>query len=228
MMAALAALPAACAGSAPASSSQLDNATPSPAPAASAATTVGPPETAAPTAPVSLAPSGLAAQPAASTPPVPTPSVGAATAAPSRRPAPSGSSKPAPTPTPTPFPPAAIPVVPVTAGQINFGSAFDTATGAIVDPHATFRTGELAAWRADLKVPVGSTGLVWVIVQPLPSGLEFEHWRQPLAIIDPTLGVIVNQLNLWLYSHGGAGTYVMRYTRSDGQVLAEGTFQLVP
>ena len=134
----------------------------------------------------------------------------------------------APTPPVNPSPRASTPVVPVTAGQITFGSAFDTATGAIVDPHATFRTGELATWRADLKAPVGSTGLVWVIIQPRPSGLEFEHWRQSLVIIDPTLQVIVNQLDLWLYCHGGAGTYVMRYTRSDGQVLAEGTFQSSP
>ena len=67
-----------------------------------------------------------------------------------------------------------------------------------------------------------------MIVQPLPDGRELEHWRQPLVIVDPTLQVIVNQLNLWLYCHNGAGTYVMRYTRSDGQVLGEGTFQLVP
>jgi hypothetical protein len=66
-----------------------------------------------------------------------------------------------------------------------------------------------------------------VIVQPLPDGRELEHWRQPLPITDPTLQIIVNKLDLWLYCHNGAATYVMRYIRSDGWVLADGTFQLV-
>jgi hypothetical protein len=149
------------------------------------------------------------------------------TAAPTPTREPSQSRPPKLTPTPRPSPPAPTPVAPVTPGRISFGSAVD-ATGAIVDPHATFRNGELATWRADLKAAVGSTGLVWVIVQPLGDGREFEHWRQPLVITDPTLKVVINQLNLWLYCHNGAGTYTMRYTRGDGLVLAEGTFQLVP
>ena len=64
------------------------------------------------------------------------------------------------------------------------------------------------------------------IVQVLPDGREFEHWREDIAIADPASRRLVGGADLSVFLHGGAGRHVMRYMRGDA-LLAEGVFEFV-
>lgn len=128
---------------------------------------------------------------------------------------------PAPSPaTPRPTnPPAARP------GVIQFGSALDSA-GAIAAPNSRFREGETAVWIADFDRAPGVPEILKLIVQILPDGREFEHWREMIPLSDPDATRLVGQAELSLYAHGGVGSYRLRYLNGN-ELLAEGAFELV-
>jgi hypothetical protein len=111
---------------------------------------------------------------------------------------------------------------PPITGSITLGTGLDLA-GGVEGVAAEFRLGQVATWVAELRVPV--SGSVWfVIVQRLPDGREFEHWRQELPLTGPTRR-ITGMADLSIYAHNGAGTYLLRYQDGDA-ILAEGAFKL--
>jgi hypothetical protein len=107
-----------------------------------------------------------------------------------------------------------------------FASALD-AKGQITQPDNTFREGEEAVWVADFREAPGAPEILRIIVQVLPDGREFEHWREQVPVSDPSATRLIGTAELSLYAHGGAGSYRLRYFRGD-ELLAEGTFELVP
>ena len=183
------------------------------APASSVATRATDP---APSQPSSARAPEIATVPALS--PSPTVSPTAVDAPPSQRNVTARPSSPLPTRTPTQAPPSPTSTPPpaVGAGEIAF------------TPDDTYAPGELASWRATFTASVGSSEVLWMLIERLTDGREFEHWRESVVIDDPSCKTLSDQRDLWIYAHNGAGTYVMRYQRADGSVLAEGTLRLVP
>jgi hypothetical protein len=121
--------------------------------------------------------------------------------------------------------PAASPSVVVERpGTIAFGSGVDLA-GQLQGSGAVFRPGQAAVWLADLSEPPGVPTVRFIIVQILPDGREFEHWRQDMTVADPGGRQLIGMADLSIYAHGGTGNYRMRYFRGD-QLLAEGAFEL--
>jgi hypothetical protein len=111
-------------------------------------------------------------------------------------------------------------------GVIQFGSALDPG-GQITQSDNRFREGETAVWIADFREPPGVPEILKLIIQVLPDGREFEHWREQVPVSDPTATRLVGHAELSVYVHGGVGSYRLRYIRGDA-LLAEGTFELVP
>lgn len=111
-------------------------------------------------------------------------------------------------------------------GSIVFGSSLDLA-GQLQGPTAIFRPGQTTIWLADLSKPPDAPTIRFIIVQVLPDGREFEHWRQDMPLADPGGRQLVGMADLSIYVHGGAGRYRMRYLRGD-ELLAEGAFELAP
>ena len=107
-----------------------------------------------------------------------------------------------------------------------FGYALD-ANGQIAQPDNRFREGETAVWIADFSEAPGVSVIRKEIVQVLPDGREFEHWREDISLSDPGATRLVGQAELSLYAHGGEGSYRLRYLRGN-ELLAEGAFELVP
>jgi len=136
--------------------------------------------------------------------------------------------RPTRSPGPTVRPPPPSPTVAPASqpGVIQFGSALDPG-GQIAQPDNLFREGETAVWIADFREAPAVPEILKLIVQVLPDGREFEHWREQVAVSDPTATRLVGQAELSLYAHGGAGSYRLRYLRGD-VLLAEGAFELVP
>jgi hypothetical protein len=132
------------------------------------------------------------------------------------------------TPRPTSRPAAPRPTAPpdANAGLIQFGSAFDSA-GRIAAPDNQFREGDPAVWIANFSRAPGTSEITKLIVQVLPDGRVFEHWREQVTISDPAATRLAGEAELSLYAHGGAGSYRLRYLVGD-ELLAEGTFELVP
>ena len=159
--------------------------------------------------------------------PAASPSPATATARPSAT-AGSVASRPTPTTRPTPRPATPRPTATPDRhpGVIVFGSALD-ATGQISQPDNRFREGENAVWIADLSEAPGVSVIRKEIVQVLPDGREFEHWREDISLSDPNATRLVGHAELSLYAHGGVGSYRLRYLRGD-ELLAEGAFELVP
>ena len=111
-------------------------------------------------------------------------------------------------------------------GVVAFGTSLDLA-GQLQGSVTGFRPGQIAVWLADLGEPVAAPTVRFVIVQVLPDGREFEHWREDMPVADPGGGQLVGMADLSIYAHGGAGSYRMRYFRGD-ELLAEGAFELIP
>jgi hypothetical protein len=99
-------------------------------------------------------------------------------------------------------------------------------TGTVLGLQTTFETGTTAYWSADLPRPATSQNVFFMIIQVLPDGREFEHWRQEVTLADPKRERIVGSADLFVYAHNGAGHYRMRYVEGDA-ILAEGEFDLV-
>lgn len=100
-------------------------------------------------------------------------------------------------------------------GTIIFGSAENTET--------TFRLDEEIAWIAFLPEPVEDTSVNLVIS---PSGSDSELFGYRQFITDPGTATLVNQMPLGRFLPD-PGVYVMRYVSTDGEVLAEGEFELI-
>ena len=111
-------------------------------------------------------------------------------------------------------------------GVVSFGTSLDLA-GQLQGSATSFGPGQSAVWLADLSEPVGASTVRFVIVQVLPDGREFEHWRQDMDVVDPGGRQLVGMADLSIYVHGGEGSYRMRYFRGD-DLLAEGAFELLP
>ena len=135
--------------------------------------------------------------------------------------------RPARTPAPTPRPTrTATPTIPVAAGTIEFGRSLD-ANGEIVGATNRFREGETAVWIAHFREAPNASEILKLIVQVLPDGREFEHWREVIPVADPASTRLDAEAELSLYAHGGSGNYQLRYYRGD-ELLAAGTFELFP
>jgi hypothetical protein len=145
----------------------------------------------------------------------PGPSPGRATPAPTRR----------PTPTRPPTPPPPPPPPPASPGEIRFGSSLDQ-DGEIATPTNRFGEGDRAVWIADFSEAPGVSMIRLLIVQVLPDGREFEHWREDIPIADPASRRLIGGADLSVYLHGGDGRHVMRYMRGD-TLLGEGVFDYV-
>jgi hypothetical protein len=113
----------------------------------------------------------------------------------------------------------------VQPGTVRFGSTLDL-SGQIATSIARFRAGDTAVWIADFIEPPRTADIRLMIVQVLPDGREFEHWRQEITV-DPDASRLVAGADLSIYVHGGEGSYRLRYLRGD-QLLAEGAFEFVP
>lgn len=112
------------------------------------------------------------------------------------------------------------------AGEISFGGALDQ-VGEIASPTNRFREGQAAVWIAYFRDAPEVDTIRLLIVQVLPDGREFEHWREDIALADPSASRLVGGAVLSLYVHGGEGSYRMRYLRGE-DLLAEGAFEFVP
>lgn len=129
--------------------------------------------------------------------------------------------------TPRPTPATTRPAAAVgNAGEIRFGGALDQ-VGEIASPTNRFREGQAAVWIAYFQDAPRASTIRLLIVQVLPDGREFEHWREDIAIVDPSASRLVGGAVLSLYVHGGEGSYRMRYLRGEN-LLAEGAFEFVP
>jgi hypothetical protein len=156
--------------------------------------------------------------------PSPSPTVSAPPPARTPQPTPGRSTlTPAPaTPRPTQRPTATPP--PSTPGAIRFGTSLGQ-DGEIATPASQFGEGQTAVWIADFVQPASSATVRLFIVQVLPDGREFEHWREDIPV-DPGARRLVGRADLSIYLHGGDGRHLMRYMRGD-TLLAEGAFELV-
>ena len=156
-----------------------------------------------------------------------TPGVEARSAAPSIGPASGSSTGPATGPTEPGRDAQASPVASPGSSSIApimFGKGLDVA-GNIVMPTSRFGPGPLAFWSANLARPASNPNVFFMIIQVLPDGREFEHWRQEVTLADPNRRRIVGSADLFVFAHNGAGHYRMRYV--DGEaILAEGAFDL--
>ena len=103
-----------------------------------------------------------------------------------------------------------------TEGRIIFGSP--------ASPETAFRLdGEkLIAWTAYLAEPVEGTS-VNLVISPRGSDRELFGYRQ--FITDPEATTLVNEMPLGRFLPD-PGNYVMRYVSTEGEVLAEGEFEL--
>jgi hypothetical protein len=88
---------------------------------------------------------------------------------------------PAPTPRPTP-PPTTPP--PISPGEIRFETSLGQ-DGEIAKAATQFGEGQRAVWIADFSEAPNASTIRLFIVQVLPDGREFEHWREDIALADP-------------------------------------------
>jgi hypothetical protein len=89
-----------------------------------------------------------------------------------------------------------------------------------------FSHGETAAWTADFSEAPGTSEVTFLIIQVVPDGREFEHWREAIRLADPQATRLAGQADLSIYVHGGSGSYRLRYVHGD-DFLAEGAFEFV-
>lgn len=104
---------------------------------------------------------------------------------------------------------------PTAPGPIRFGP--------VENPETTFSLDEekQIAWTATLPEPVGDTS-VNLVISPQGGRSELFGYRQ----FTPGATTLVNEMTLGRFIRD-PGVYVMRYISIDGEVLAEGEFELV-
>lgn len=101
-------------------------------------------------------------------------------------------------------------------GRIIFGSPASPQTAFPLDGE------RLIAWTAYLAEPVEDTS-VNLVISPCGSDRELFGYRQ--IVTDPEGTTLVNEMALGRFLPD-PGIYVMRYFSTDGEVLAEGEFEL--
>lgn len=90
-------------------------------------------------------------------------------------------------------------------------------------PESTFRLDEEVAWTTRLPKRVDETSIN-LVISPRGSDTELFGYRQ--FITDPEGTRVDNQMPLGRFLPD-PGIYVMRYISNDGDLLAEGEFELV-
>ena len=110
-----------------------------------------------------------------------------------------------------------VPVPTPTPGPIVFGPP--------ESPQTTFPLDErrVVSWTASLSERVEETSVNLVIS---PSGTDTELFGHRQFITDPNSTTLRSEMPLGRFIRG-PGVYVMRYISVEGQVLAEGEFELV-
>jgi len=164
----------------------------------------------------------------------PTPTSGGL-ASPTRSPSPTPRATATPTPTATPGPtPTASPSPSPTPiaievregpGFVTLGSNYRTDPARIVDPSATFGSGERIAWMADLDGPAGSTQVDIVVARVGEGGSETPTYEQVYEPNSANSSVFLRRFRNIGQLIDGAGTYVVRYIVA-GDVRAEGYFRV--
>ena len=115
-------------------------------------------------------------------------------------------------------PSESVAVTPATdslAGTITFGS--------VESPEISFRVDEEIPWRAFLATPVDGTKVNIVVSE---SNAESELFGYEQFITYPGTTTLVNHMPLGRFLRL-PGAYVMRYVTIEGDVIAEGEFNLV-
>lgn len=103
-------------------------------------------------------------------------------------------------------------------GPITFGPVDDPATTFPLDAEKEI------AWTAFLPKPVEETS-VQLVISPEGSRAELFGHRQ--FVTDPDATTLTSEMPIGRFIPN-PGRYVMRYIGVDGEVLAEGEFELVP
>lgn len=106
-------------------------------------------------------------------------------------------------------------------GPITFGLAVNELTGEVENPQTRFRLSDDVAWIATLHAPVEGTKVDLDITTE--SGAWVFGYEQ--FVTDPEGTTLVNEMPLGRFLPD-PGVYVMRYVSLDGEVLAEGEFEL--
>ena len=107
-------------------------------------------------------------------------------------------------------------------GTITFGSAVNQRTLEVNNPKTSFRLNQQVAWSASLDRAVDDTKINVVITR---SGDDTELFTYEQFITDPGATILVNRMPLGRFLPQ-PGSYVMKYVTIDGDVVAEGAFQL--
>lgn len=110
-------------------------------------------------------------------------------------------------------------------GVVRFGDTL-AASGEIGSGDNRFEHGDTAVWIADFREAPGAGEVRLMIIQVLPDGREFEHWREQIPLSDPSSTRLAGTADLSIYVHGGEGTYRLRYYRGE-ELLAEGAFAFI-
>ena len=153
--------------------------------------------------------------------PSPTPRATASTPTPPVTPAPTPPASPSPSPTPIEVEVRQGP------GFVTLGSNYRTDPARVVDPSATFSTGERIAWLADLDGPVGSTEVDIVVARVGDDGSETPTYQQVYEPNSVNSSVFLRRFRNISQLIDGSGTYVVRYVVA-GAVRAEGYFRVEP
>ncbi len=129
---------------------------------------------------------------------------------------------PAATETPTP----AAPEVRL-AGTIEFGTKYDPDTLAMTTPVSRFKvTYNPISYVIHLSEPAGATSLTLSLTRRASGGAETTIVSVPLDVANPEFNTFANSTDLGGLADHKVGTYVLRLIR-EGELLAEGTFELV-
>ena len=108
-------------------------------------------------------------------------------------------------------------------GTITFGSAVNQRTLEVNNPKTSFRLNQQVAWSASLTGPVDDTKVHIGITR---SGDDTELFGYEQFITDPGATTLANRMPLGRFL-AQPGSYTMRYITIDGNVVAEGDFELV-
>ena len=91
------------------------------------------------------------------------------------------------------------------------------------NPKERFRLNQQVAWSASLARPLDDTKVNIVITR---SGDDTELFGYEQFITDPGATTLVNRMPLGRFLPQ-PGSYTMRYVTTDGDVVAEGEFELI-
>jgi hypothetical protein len=112
-------------------------------------------------------------------------------------------------------------------GTIEFGTKFDPDTLVMLKPATRFHaSAKSISYVIHLSEPAGATSLTLSLTRRSSGGAETTIVTVPWEVANPDFDTFANAVDLASLVDRELGTYVMRVIR-EGDVLAEGTFQLV-